>query len=186
MFRRLTVDQYHQMIQTGILADGEAVELLEGYLVNKMAHNNPHRLGVQWLGKRLHMLGLSGWVVLTQLPITLADSEPEPDGCLARGDDRTYLTRHPGPGDVGLVVEVADSSLAFDRIHKGRIYAREGIPSYWIVNVADRLIEVYTDPDPAADPPAYRNRTDYHPGDTVPIVLDGQPAGSIAVADLIP
>ena len=185
-FRRLTVDEYHQMIQTGILAEGEPIELLEGYLVNKMPHNPPHWLAVQWLGKRLHRLDLPGWVVVSQLSITLSTSEPEPDGALARGDDRTYMNRHPGPADLGLVIEVADSSLAMDRGHMARIYAREGIPVYWIVNVLDRQLEVYTDPGPATDPPAYRTRTDYHPGDTVPIVLDGATVASIAVSDLIP
>jgi Uma2 family endonuclease len=186
LYPKVTVAEYHQMIADGVLNDGDPIELLEGYLVTKMAHNNPHRLGVQWLATRLHGLGLTGWVVVNQLPITLTESEPEPDGYIARGDDRTYQNRPPGAADIGLVVEVSDSSLQIDRDHKGRIYAREAIPVYWIVNVVDRQVEVYTDPDPAANPPAYRTRTEYRPGDSVPVVLDGQPAGSISVADLIP
>lgn len=186
LYPKVTVEQYHQMIADGVFNDGDPIELLEGYLVYKMAHNNPHRLGVQWLGKRLHGLGLAGWVVATQLPITLSDSEPEPDGYLARGDDRTYQHRAPVPADLGLVIEVADSSLQIDRAHKGRMYAREAILVYWIVNLQDRQVEVYTDPDPAGNPAAYRTRKDYRPGDTVPVVLDGQPAGGIAVNDLVP
>src|SRR5207248_1191302 len=85
----------------------------------------------------------------------------------------SYDTRHPGPSDFGILIEVADSSLLTDRRDKGRIYARESIPVYWIVNLVDRQVEVYTDPDPAASPPAYRTRTDYRPGDAVPITFRG-------------
>lgn len=186
LYPKVSVAQYHQMIADGVLGDGDPVELVEGYLVAKMSHNNPHRTGVQWLAKRLLLAAPPGWVAISQLPIALTESEPEPDGCLARGDDRTYLTHPPTGRDLGLVVEVSDSSLQIDRVHMGRVYARESIPVYWVLNVADRQIEVYADPDPAAAPPAYRTRTDYRPGDTVPLVLDGQPAGSVAVNDLIP
>jgi Uma2 family endonuclease len=186
LYPKVTVAKYHQMIAEGVFGDYEPIELLEGYLVTKIPHNNAHRTGVQWLAKRLHGLGLSVWVVANQLPITLADSEPEPDGYVIRGDDRTYLNRTPGPADIGLVIEVSDSSLQIDRVHKGRLYAGAGIPAYWVVNLVDRQVEVYTDPDAAANPPAYRTPTDYRPGDTVTIVLGGQPAGSIPVSDLIP
>ncbi|HVK17875.1 MAG TPA: Uma2 family endonuclease, partial [Fimbriiglobus sp.] len=94
--------------------------------------------------------------------------------------------RHPGAGDIGIIIEVSDSTLAFDRRDKGRIYARAGIPVYWVVNVADRQVEVYTDPQPGATPPAYAARTDYPPGQNVPIVLDGQVAATISAADLLP
>jgi Uma2 family endonuclease len=186
LYPKVTVAQYHQMIADGVFGDYEPVELLEGYLVTKMGHNDAHRTGVQWLADQLHALRLPGWVVANRLPITLADSEPEPDGYLARGDKRTYLNRPPGPADIGVVIEVSDSSPQIGRGHKGRLYAGAGIPVYWVVNVVDRQVEVYTDPDPAASPPAYRTRTDYRPGDAVPIVLHGQPVGSIPVSDLIP
>jgi Uma2 family endonuclease len=129
---------------------------------------------------------IPGWCVMVVPPVNLEDSEPEPDVALVRIDERTYDGRFPTAKDVGLFIEVADVSLALDQTEKGRIYARSGIPVYWVVNLVDRQVEVHTDPDPAATPPAYRTRTDYRPGDTVPLVLDGQPAGGIAVADLIP
>jgi Uma2 family endonuclease len=103
---------------------------------------------------------LSGWRAQTQLPITLADSEPEPDGALVRGDRRTFDHRKPVPDDFGVVIEVADTSLRFDRLVKLEDYARAGIPVYWIVNLVDGQVEVYADPEPAATPPAYRTRTD--------------------------
>ncbi len=186
LYPKVTVAEYHQMIKDGVFEDGDPIELLEGYLVQKMSHNTPHGVGVQWLDKRLHRLLLNGWEVRIQLPITLSDSEPEPDGVVARGDDRTFLAHHPLPDEIGLVAEVADSSRYSDRREKGRVYARAGIPVYWIINVVDRQIEVYTDPDATANPPAYRTRTDYAPGDAVPITLDGAAVGTIPVSELVP
>ena len=103
-----------------------------------------------------------------------------------RGDETSYDTRHPGPDDMGLVIEISDTSRAFDRRVKGRAYSRAGVPAYWVVNVIDRVIEVYTDPDPAADPPAYRTQTNFTPGQDVPLVLDGTAVATIPVADLLP
>ena len=186
LYPKVSVDEYHQMIKNGVFDDGDPIELLEGYLVQKMSHNTPHATAVHKLNKRLQRLVPSGWEARSQLPITLSDSEPDPDGVLARGDEATFATHHPLPAELGLVIEVADSSRYADRREKGRIYARAGIPVYWIVNVVDRQVEVYTDPDPTANPPAYGTRTDYKPGDQLPITLDGQQAGTIAVSELLP
>jgi Uma2 family endonuclease len=96
------------------------------------------------------------------------------------------MGRHPGAQDLALVVEVADSSLAQDRNVKGPIYARAAIPVYWIVNVPDRRIEVFTDPTGPVPIPVYRQRTDFAETDAVPLVLDGVEVGRIAVRDLLP
>lgn len=125
------------------------------------------------------------WELRSEQPITLADSEPQPDLVLARGEYTKYRTRHPGPADIGLVVEVADTSLPVDRNDMGRIYARANLPVYWIINVVDRQVEVYTDPRPADPVPAYAARTDHRPGDSVPLVLDGQNIAQIPVDDLL-
>ncbi len=185
-FRRLTVAQYHKMLDAGILMEGERVELLEGYLVEKHVRNPPHDGAVTRLINRLPRHIPAGWVARFQCAVTFTESEPEPDGAIVRGDLTTYDSRHPAPGDFGIVIEVSDSSLAFDRREKGRIYARAGIPVYWVVNVADRQVEVYTDPQPAAAPPAYAARTDYLPGQDVPIVLDGRIVAAVPAADLLP
>ena len=116
----------------------------------------------------------------------IADSEPEPDVAVARGDETTYDTRHPGPGDLGLVVEVAYSSLTLDRVHLARIYARAGIVEYWIVNLIDRQVEVYTQPSGPTAAPTYGHRHDYGPGDSVPLVLDGVAVGQVAVSEVLP
>ncbi len=97
-----------------------------------------------------------------------------------------FDNRFPAAPDVGVVVEFADASLEFDRVVKQRVYARAGIPEYWIVNVVETQLEVYTDPDPAASSPAYRTQTNYAPGDSVPLVLDGTAVAAIPVADLLP
>jgi Uma2 family endonuclease len=98
-----------------------------------------------------------------------------------RGTIRDYTQRTPGPNDIGLVVEVADSSLSEDR-EQGKLYARSGIPVYWIVNLVDRHVEVYS--EPSAD--RYLSHFDYLPGQNVPVVIDGVQVGSIAVTDILP
>lgn len=185
-FRRITVAEYHELIRLNFLTTEDRLELIDGYMVNKMPQNDPRASTVDRLDEDLKVRVLAGWRVRTQLPITLANSESEPDAAVVRGDRRTYDHRHPTGSDFGVVVEVADSSLRFDRVIKLPLYAAACIPEYWIVNLIDRQVEVYTDPDPAADPPAYRTRTDYAPGQDVPLVLDRQTVASIPVADLLP
>jgi Uma2 family endonuclease len=183
---RLTVDQYHEMIRTHTLTTDDRVELLDGYLVNKLPQNTPHGSTVDRLTEDLNRVKPAGWRVRSQLPVTLSNSEPEPDAALVRGDRRTYDHRHPTGTDFGVLVEVADSSLALDRGPKAVLYARAGVPVYWVVNIPDRQVEVYTDPDPAANPPAYRTRTDFGIAGAVPVVLDGVTVATLPVADLIP
>lgn len=185
-FRRLTVDEYHQMIRAGVLVDGEPVELLEGWMIKKMAHGVRHDSVMDALEAVLPGLLPADWFVRCQRAVTLPDSEPEPDYAVVRGPRTRYRERHPGPGDIGLVIEVADSSLPLDRQAKGRIYARAAIPVYWIVNLPERRVEVYTAPSgPAAAEPAYACRQDYVPGSAVPVELDGTLVGSLPVADFL-
>ena len=99
-----------------------------------------------------------------------------------RGTIRDYEGRHPGPGDIALVVEVADSSLAEDRKLATEVYGPAGLPLYWIINLVHRQVEVYADPGPGG----YRSRVVYSEGQSVPVVIDGQPLGQIAVADILP
>ncbi len=183
---RYSVAEYHRMIDAGYFADNERVELIEGRLVNKMPRNPPHDGTLFTTQKCLFRLGLVGWDVRIQSGVTLIDSEPEPDLAVVREDANDYKTRHPGPADAGLVIEVADSSLAFDRGDKCRIYARAGIVTYWIINVVDQQIEVYESPSGPTANPKYGQRTDYVVGDRVAVVLDGVTAGTIAVADILP
>lgn len=183
---RLSVQQYHDMIRAGILSDDDRVELLEGWLVTQMSKNPPHSVATELAREALAKLLAQGWTIRTQEPITTQESEPEPDLAVARGERRTYSTRHPTPAEVALVIEVADTTLQRDRTDKKRIYARAGIAIYWIINLVNRQIEVYGDPTGPVVAPDYRLRQDFHDGDTVPVWIEGQQIGWLAVRDLLP
>lgn len=184
--RRFTVEEYHRMIDAGILQEGEPIELLEGFLVPKMTRNPPHDLAVGLLEDEINRCLPEGWFRRGQCAVTTADSEPEPDVAVARGQRRDYGTRHPSSEDLALAAEVADSSLDRDRTIKTRIYARAAIPTYWIVNLPANQIEVYTNPTGPTTNPQYQQHQIYRPGDHVPLVLDGQEVARIAVVDLLP
>jgi Uma2 family endonuclease len=173
-------------LRAGILDDDAPVELLEGWLVRKMAQNPPRVLVSGLIHDALLGLLPVGWHVRVQHPVTTADSEPEPELAAIRGSRRDYRDRQPGPKDAALVIEVAHTSLRQDRGTKKRIYARAGIAVYWIVNLKTRQIEVYTDPASAANPPDYRQRRDYGPEETVPMVIEGVDVGQLAVRELLP
>ena len=181
-----TVAEYHAMIRTGVIHEDERVELLEGVVVSKMPRNPAHETRVNRLRKRIDPLLPPGLDSRIQAAITLTDGEPEPDYAVVRGADDDYDDRHPGGADVLLVAEVSFTSLAADRGVKHRVYARAGIPVYWIVNIPDRQIEVYTAPQPALDPPAYAARTDYPAGASVLVILDGVAVGFVNVDDILP
>ena len=184
-FKRFTPEEYHKLADAGIIMEGEPFELLEGYLVEKPVRKSPHEDALRRLTGRLPRRLPADRFLQIQGAVALGESEPEPDGAILRGDETVCDGRLPTPADICLVAEVSDSSLAFDRRDKGRIYARAGIPVYWIINVVDRQIEVYSDPQPTA-PPAYATHTNYPAGQDVPIVLDGQAVASIPAADLLP
>jgi len=181
-FRRFTIAEYHRLIELGMLTEDDNLELLDGYLVHKMARNPPHDAAIQKGTKKWLRLLPAGWDLRVQSAITLTTSEPEPDFAIVRGDEQAYLARHPLAADIGLVIEVSDSTLPGDREDKGRIYAGAGIPCYWIVNLKERQIEVYTSPGAAG----YGQRTDYREGDALDLLLDGTSALKVAVRDLLP
>jgi Uma2 family endonuclease len=182
---RRTVAQYHRMAEGGIFPADARVELLEGYLVAKMTQNPPHAMAIRQLNLKLSRLLPEDWLVCNQNPITLKESEPEPDISIVRAPNTLYTRRHPGPRDTALVIEVADSSLLSDRCNKGMVYAQAKIPSYWIVNLVDEVVEVYTAPR-AGKQPNYQERQDYGRSAFVPLSLGGQDFGRLAVQDLLP
>lgn len=145
--RRIRVEEYHRMIETGILGEDEKVQLVDGMLVAMTPQGRARAFVIQELTRTfVRQLG-DEYRVLSQLPLTLAgDSEPEPDIAVVRAGEAASAARHPG--SASLVVEVAGESLRFDRQTKAALYARNGIPEYWIVNLADAAIEVHRDPDP--------------------------------------
>jgi Uma2 family endonuclease len=183
---RLTVEQYHAIARAGILDEDAPVELLEGWLVRKMTKYPPHSVVTTLVRQALEHLLPAGWYVPSQEPVTTPDSEPEPDLMVVRGEPRDYLDHHPGPQDVAVIIEVADTSIRRDRGPKKRVYAAAGLRVYWIVNLKSRQVEVYVDPKSTAKRSDYRQRRDYGPEEAVPVVLDGAEAGQLAVRDLLP
>lgn len=182
----LTVDQYHAMINAGILTDADPVELLEGWLTRKMPKNPRHSLAIRQVRKSLEKVLGDEWFIEPQDAITLNDSEPEPDVIVARGDETTFTQRHPGPQDLVLVVEVADATLRRDRGIKKRMYARAGISLYWVINLVDNVVEVYSIPSTSVQQPDYRQHQVYSVKDLLPIVIQGKVMGQLRVVDLIP
>jgi len=182
---RLTVEQYHGMIAAGVLKDGEKVELIEGLLVQKMSRNPPHEASLSRINRRLARLLPEEWVLRVQSAVTLRRSEPEPDFSISRGPEGRYSRRHPGPRDIALLIEVAETSLHEDRTMQATLYADARVPEYWIVNVVHNQIEVYTDPR-GGRTPAYRQRRDYGPDEEIPLVLKGQEIAQLRVRDLLP
>lgn len=184
--RKISVDEYHQMIKHGILKEGEPVELLEGYLVTKMPLSPQHDHTLTALNTRLVRIVPDEFIVRNQCAVTYDASEPEPDITVVRGPASVYRTRHPEPSDTVLVIESSASSLKRDRTDKLRIYARASVPFYWIANLEERVIEVYSNPSGPAETPTYALRELFKPGDSIPIVLDGMEVGRIVVADVLP
>jgi Uma2 family endonuclease len=183
---RFSVQQYHEMGRAGILTPASRVELLEGWLVPKMMKKPGHRIATEAVRRSLEKSLPLGWHVNSQEPITLSASEPEPDVTVIRGELRDYRDRHPGPADVALVVEVADSSLEDDRTLKKQIYARDGIQVYWIVNLVNNCLERYGEPSGPMDEPNYRQRDAFALEDEVPVILEGREVGRLRVRDLLP
>jgi Uma2 family endonuclease len=183
---RLSVGQYEKMIEKGILEENNQVEFLEGILVQKMTKKPPHWISAKLVSDALERLNVAGYFVHRQDPVDTSDSVPEPDAALVQGTPRDYMARNPGATDSSLVVEVADTSLARDRGWKKRIYARAGVPIYWIVNLVDRQVEVFTLPSGPADKPDFAQRQIFGAGDEVAVWVKGAEVGRIAVKDMLP
>lgn len=182
---RLSVKEYLGMIAAGLLELGDQSELLEGWIVFNMVHNPPHDSTLTELARKLYKTLPDDVIVRVQCAITTRDSVPEPDIAVVRRAPDQYRAEHPVPQDVFLVIEVSDATLARDQGTKLRLYARARLPLYWIVNLVDRRVEVYTSPR-GGRAPTYRSRQDYGPGEAVPLVIAGREYGTIAVDDLLP
>ena len=184
--RRWTRLEYDRLIDRGIFQPDERLELLAGHLVVREPQAGPHILAIERLNEALRVAFGPEWRVRVQLPIALDDeSEPEPDVSVAAG--RPLETTEAKPSRLALVVEVAESTLALDREYKGSLYARARVPEYWIVNLVDRVLEVYRDPRPDASASygwAYRSVRSLHAGEHVsPLAA---PTARVPVADVLP
>ena len=172
------------MAEAGIFRPGERLELIEGEIVRMTPQGSVHATGIQLAQEALGTLFGAGFLVRVQMPLALGSvSEPEPDIAVVPGSPRDFRQTHPTMA--ALVVEVSDSTLAFDRQTKGHLYAEAGIPEYWIVNLNDGKLEVYREPTaPATGTAYYRETLTLGPSDAVsPLAV---PGSSICVADLLP
>src|SRR5262245_28786833 len=122
--RRFSVADYHKMIDAGILTPDDRVELLEGWIVKKVKQSPPHCSTISRVISQFRGLCRDNWTMHVNSPVTLDDSEPEPSITLARGPLDFYDTRHPGPADICVLIEVGDSNALADRRYKGTLYAR--------------------------------------------------------------
>ena len=144
---RFTLEHYHAMIDEGILGEDDRVELIHGAIVDMSPIGNPHVVTINRLNRLFTSTLGERAIVSVQNPVTLPpDSEPQPDVALFRPQEDFYANGRPAPADVLLVVEVADSSLRYDRLIKSALYGSSGIPEFWIVDVAGNAVEVYTQP----------------------------------------
>ena len=184
---RLTINQYQAMAETGILRDDPQVELLGGVLVRQMTKNPPHNFTVNQIGKRLYAMLAPGWVVYEEKAVDLTPGwQPEPDVAVLIGPARLYETTQSTAADVILLVEVSDSSYAFDRGIKWRRYADVGVPTYWIVNLGKRQIEVYSRPKGKGSKARYAKIDLYGENDLIPVIINGQEVGRLDVGELLP
>jgi Uma2 family endonuclease len=184
--RRFSRAEYERLIDLGVLQPGEPIELIGGELMVAEPQSAAHYTAIQKTANALEAAFGPGWDVRTQGPIGLNDdSEPEPDVAVVPGGPDDYTRAHPSRP--ALTVEVAESSLGLDRQHKGSLYARAGLPDYWVLNLVNRVLEVYREPASDAAAPfgwRYARREVFDASARVtPLAA---PGSSIPVAQLLP
>jgi Uma2 family endonuclease len=181
----LSVDAYHTLLQAGVFQHGDPIELLEGFLVLKMTKGPRHETTRRKLRRLLERLIAAEYFVDEQGAITTADSEPEPDVFVIHGDIDDFPDHHPGPEEAVLIAEVADSSIKRDRGLKHRVYARAKVQVYWIIDLVENRIDVFTQPSGPSRWPKYQQQATYLPGEEVPVVIDGEEVGRIAASEVL-
>jgi Uma2 family endonuclease len=165
--RLWTVDEYHRMLEAGILGERDRVELLEGQIVEMSPQLPPHASTTQRTARYFDRLLENRAYVRMQLPITLRpNSEPEPDVAVVQIDPNEYSDHHPRPDEILLIIEVADTTLESDRKQKALTYAKAGIADYWVLDVSNRQVYVFRQPTPAG----YQQETRFNANTTLPLI----------------
>ncbi len=187
---RITVEEYHRMAEAGIFGPEPRLELLEGVLVDKMTKNPPHIVVTDLLDNLFHRLLPEGSGYCTSMgnPVTIEDrhGEPEPDAMILRGNPRDYTSRRRTPADAALVIEVANTSYAYDRFTKWVTYAGARVPIYWIVDLGRRRLEIHSEPAGQAETAYYGLTQILGQDDEVALVLDGREIARFAVREILP
>ncbi len=160
-----TLEQYHQLAEANILREEDRIELLNGQIVNISPIGKLHAAAVRRIDKLLEKILGDEFLISTQNPISLAinDTEPQPDLVVLKPRTDFYATQHPGPEDILLLIEVADSTLEKDRSMKMPLYAQAGIVACWLVNLSEQKVEIYTEPSAKG----YANIRIYREGDSI-------------------
>lgn len=145
--KRFSIAEYHRLGELGFFAPDDRFELIRGEIIIKAAKSTFHSVCNSLLLGELYLILRKRAIVRGQEPIILsADSEPEPDVVIARNRSDNYLSSHPEPADILLVIEVSDSTLKYDRRTKLSLYAESGISDYWIFNLVDIQLEMHSEP----------------------------------------
>ena len=181
---RLTVDQYEAMVDSGVFTKRDRFTLINGFLVANVPKSPRHTFVGKNLVRKFQRLIPSGWDFRIEDAVRLADSKPEPDVSIARGDIDDYAERDPGPADLAMVVEIAASNVSEGRRMAG-VYGPAGIPVYWIINLKARQVEVYTLLKRRGTR-GYGKPRVFKMGQSVPVVIERVQVGLIAVADILP
>jgi Uma2 family endonuclease len=181
--KRWTRDEYDKCIEIGVFTEEDKIELIDGELIKKMPVKPPHATALSLAEEALRSLLPTGFHTRNQQPIALSNrSEPEPDIAVVTGSVRDYARRHPETAL--LLIEISDSTLAFERSRKAQIYAKAGIQDYWIVNVKGNVVEVYRNPVTERGRGRYTSGQQFQAGETIsPLAF---PEISIAVSDILP
>lgn len=180
---RIPIELYDRIVEQGDIGEDRPIELLSGVLVWKRPKGPRHDASAARCRRAIERILEPGLHLRVESAIRIPDySEPEPDLSIVWGDIDDYTDHHPGPTDVALIIEIAESSLAHDRGEKRDIYARAAIPVYWVVNLAARQVEVSALPVNGA----YSTALVLGEEDFIDLIIDGKNMGRIAVADLLP
>jgi Uma2 family endonuclease len=178
---------YEAMGRAGILREQGPVILWKGRLVENLTKGVPHVGVLLRLTSRLDAVIPQGWHIRPEQRMVIGDDgEPEPGITVVRGTLDDYPDRHPNTTDLALIVEVADSTLDEDQGEVLETYASHGIPVYWIANIRARRLEMHTEPSGPGPKPVYRSVRHFGTGESIPVILDGQDVGRIAVANIFP
>jgi Uma2 family endonuclease len=187
-WKRWTRDEYYRLARAGLLGDARS-ELIEGQVLPITPNNPPHETSVGLTARVLEAAAGAGFHAREEKGLVLNDvSEPQPDVVVVRGDRTAYAARKPGVADAVLVVEVADTTLAYDRGDKADLYAAAKVPVYWLVDVAHRQLEVRTQPEPSLESETgwrYAVVTTYQAHRAVTLTIDGRDC-TVSVAALLP
>jgi len=183
---RFSVKQFDAMISNHILDANGALELVDGILFGKR-RKSPRQCVVTGLltDALAQMVGLP-WHLRAGFPLVTNDSHIEPDLTVVKGARKNFGLSHPTAQQTPLVIEVADESLEHDRTWKLGVYARARIAIYWLVDVEQNNVEVYSIPGRSSGCPMYREINVFNRGDSIPVVLDGREVGRIAVKEILP